>query len=204
MLTLAFAQLVWSIVFQWGEVTGGDDGILNIWPSAWASNTTVYFYLTFILASGGVLLMRHAAHSPFGYGLRASRDSLLRAEATGINTRNVQWAAIAFSGAMAGLAGALFVFAKGSVFPTELEISKSFDALIMVFLGGVKSLSGPIAGATSLSAMQEVLTRFEYWRLLLGLMIIFIVIVMPDGIAGFTSRMAAKVGFSHQDDEASS
>ncbi|MGI9371415.1 MAG: ABC transporter permease [Hyphomicrobiales bacterium] len=204
MLTLAFAQLVWSIVFQWGEVTGGDDGILNIWPSSWASNTTVYYYLTMIIGLGGVLLMRHVAHAPFGYGLRASRDSLLRAEATGINTRNVQWAAIAFSGAMAGLAGSLFVFAKGSIFPTELEIAKSFDAIIMVFLGGVKSLSGPIAGASALSAMQEILTRFEYWRLLLGLMIIAIVILMPDGIAGFSSRMAAKIGLDRQDKEAGS
>ncbi|MGI9483241.1 MAG: ABC transporter permease [Hyphomicrobiales bacterium] len=201
MLTLAFAQLAWSVAFQWGEVTGGDDGILNIWPSAWANGPIIYYYLTLVIGVGGVLLMRHAAHSPFGYALRASRDSLLRAEATGINSRMIQWAAIAFSGAMAGLAGGLFVFAKGSIFPTELEIAKSFDALIMVFLGGVKSLSGPIAGATALSSMQEVLTRFEYWRLLLGLMIIAIVILAPDGIAGFASRMWARLGLSQNGEE---
>ena len=117
----------------------------------------VYYYVTLIIGVGGIILLRHAAHSPFGYGLRAPRDSTLRAEATGINTKRVQLAAFAFAGSMAGLAGALFVFSKGSIFPTELEIAKSFDALIMVFLGGVKTLGGPIAGAASLTIMQDIL-----------------------------------------------
>ncbi len=195
MLTLAFSQLLWSLVFQWGEVTGGDDGMIGIWPSAWASSTMVYYYVTLIIGVGGIILLRHAAHSPFGYGLRASRDSSLRAEATGINTKRVQLAAFAFAGSMAGLAGALFVFSKGSIFPTELEIAKSFDALIMVFLGGVKTLGGPIAGAASLTIMQDYLTRFEYWRLALGLMIILVVIIAPEGIAGTARRIALRTGF---------
>jgi branched-chain amino acid transport system permease protein len=189
MLTLAFAQLVWSIAFQWAEVTGGDDGIISIWPSAWASSSLVYYYLALVLAGGGVVLLRHAAHSPFGYALRAGRDSQRRAEATGINTRQVQWTAIAFAGAMAGLAGGLFVFSKGSIFPTELEIAKSFDALIMVFFGGVKTLSGPLAGASILTILQDYLSRFEYWRMALGLLIIVIVILAPDGIAGLGQRL---------------
>ena len=189
MLTLAFAQLVWSIAFQWGDVTGGDDGILGIWPTAWASDTTVYYYMTLIITTGAIIMLRQAAHSPFGYALRGSRDSSRRAEATGINTRAVQLTALVFAGAMAGLAGGLFVFAKGSIFPTELEIAKSFDALIMVFLGGVKTLSGPIAGATALTAFQDILTRFEYWRLSLGLLIIVIVIVTPEGIAGLGHKI---------------
>ena len=121
--------------------------------------------------------------------MRGSRDSFRRAEATGINTKAIQLTALVFAGAMAGLAGGLFIFAKGSVFPTELEIAKSFDALIMVFLGGVKTLSGPIAGATALTAFQDILTRFEYWRLSLGLLIILIVIVTPEGIAGLGHRI---------------
>ena len=193
MLTLAFSQLVWSIVFQWGEVTGGDDGILGIWPSAWASNTTVYYYLTLVIGVGGIILMRHAAHAPFGYAVRACRDSLRRAEATGIHVKRIQWAAMTFSGAMAGLAGGLFVFSKGSIFPTELEIGKSFDALIMVFLGGVKTLSGPIAGASVLTVLQDFISRFEYWRLALGLLIIAIVILAPDGIVGLAQRVAGRL-----------
>lgn len=192
MLTLAFAQLVWSIAFQWHELTGGDDGIVGIWPSSWASETIVYYYLTLVLAGGGIVLLRHVAHSPFGYALRGSRDSARRAEATGIHTRRVQWVAMIFAGALAGLSGALFVFSKGSIFPTELEIAKSFDALIMVFFGGVKTLSGPLAGGSILTVMQDYLARFEYWRLSLGLLIIAIVIVAPEGIAGLGHRLASR------------
>ena len=184
MLTLACAQVLWSIVFQWGEITGGDDGMLNIWPSEWASEPKVYFYLVLILGVGGILILRAMAHTPFGYALRGARDSALRTEAIGINVKLTQWMAFVFAGAMAGLAGGLFVFAKGSVFPTEMEIATSFDALIMVFMGGVQSLTGPIAGASVFTLLQDWLARFEYWRLLLGILIILIAILMPGGLAG--------------------
>jgi branched-chain amino acid transport system permease protein len=184
MLTLALAQLVWSLVFQWDEFTGGDDGLVDIWPSPWLSDSTSYFIFTVIIGVGGIILLRHIAHSPFGYALRASRDSSRQAEATGIDTKRIQWMAFSFAGAMAGLSGALFVFSKGSVFPNELEIAKSFDGLIVVFLGGVKTLSGGVVGAASLELVKDYLTRFEYWRLTLGLLIIFVVIVAPYGIVG--------------------
>ncbi|MFK7962699.1 MAG: ABC transporter permease [Burkholderiaceae bacterium] len=193
MLTLAFAQLLWSVVFQWADLTGGDDGIVSIWPAQWASETTAFYYMTLVVAGGGIVLLRHIAHTSFGYALRASRDSKLRAEATGINTRRVQWVSMIFAGMMAGLAGGLFVFSKGSVFPTELEIARSFDALIMVFLGGVKTLAGPLAGASVLTLTQDYLSRFEYWRLALGLLIILIVVVAPDGIAGLTQRIVSRL-----------
>ena len=80
-----------------------------------------YYWLTLALCAGGILLLRHAAHAPFGYALRAARDAPLRAEATGLATRRIQLAAFAGAGALAGLAGGLFVFSKGSVFPNELE-----------------------------------------------------------------------------------
>ncbi len=185
MLTLAFAQVLWSIVFQWGEVTGGDDGILSIWPSAWASSATAYYYVVLVLGVGGIALLRYVLHAPFGYAIRAARDSDLRSEAIGMNVMLVQWIAVAFAGALAGLAGGLFVFAKGSIFPTEMEIARSFDALIMVMLGGVKTLSGPLAGAVSFTLLQDWLSRFEYWRLALGVMIVVLVILFPQGIAGF-------------------
>jgi len=184
MLTLAMAQLVWSLVFQWDEFTGGDDGLVDIWPSQWLRDTTAYFYFTMVVGIGGILLLRHIAHTPFGYALRAARDSVRQAEATGIHTKRIQWLAFAFAGAMAGISGALFVFSKGSVFPVELEIAKSFDGLIVVFLGGVKTLSGGVVGAATLSLVQDYITRFEYWRLALGLLIILVVIIAPNGIVG--------------------
>ena len=194
MLTLAFAQLIWSLVYQWGEFTGGDDGLVDIWPSDWLNNTTAYYYFTMVFGIGGILLLRHIAHSPFGYTLRASRDSSRQAEATGINTRRIQWAAFTLAGTLAGLSGALFVFSKGSVFPTELEIARSFDALIVIFLGGVKTLSGAVVGGASLEFAKDFLTRFEYWRLTLGLIIILVVIVAPQGISGTLRKVAERIG----------
>ena len=79
--------------------------------------------------------------------MRACRDSVVRSASIGIDVQRQQWFAFAFSGALAGLAGGLFVFSKGSVFPDEMSIPRSFDALIMVLLGGVKTLLGPLAGA---------------------------------------------------------
>ncbi|MEM8797704.1 MAG: branched-chain amino acid ABC transporter permease, partial [Pseudomonadota bacterium] len=175
---------LWSLVYQWTEVTGGDDGIVDLWPSDWLNGTTTYYYFTLLLGVGGILLLRHVAHSPFGYALRAARDSAKKAEATGIDVKRVQWAAFTFAGAMAGLSGALFVFSKGSIFPSELEIARSFDAIIVVFLGGVKTLSGAVVGGASLEYVKDILTRFEYWRMTLGLLIIFVVIIAPDGIVG--------------------
>jgi branched-chain amino acid transport system permease protein len=67
MLTLAFAQIVWSVVFQWYDVTGGDNGLLGIWPAGWARSRWVYYYLTLVLTTAGVLALRHVVFAPFGY-----------------------------------------------------------------------------------------------------------------------------------------
>lgn len=200
MLTLAFSQLGWSLVFQWNEVTGGDDGLVNIWPSAWLSGTTSYYYFTLVFVTAGILFLRHVVHSPFGYALRATRDSARQAEATGIDVRRVQWIGFALAGAIAGVAGALFVFSKGSVFPNEMQISKSFDALIVVFLGGVKTLSGGVVGATFLEGVKDWLIRLEYWRLIMGLLIICVVIIAPDGIVGTLRKVADRIGLGRQEE----
>lgn len=201
MLTLAFAQLIWSLVFQWGDVTGGDDGLVNIWPAAWLNETTVFFYFALVMSIGGIIVLRHIAHSPFGYALRAARDGARRAEATGIDTKRVQLIAFGIAGMMAGLAGGLFVFSKGSVFPNELEIARSFDALIVVFLGGVKTLAGGVVGAGFFKGVEDVLTRFEYWRLALGLLIIFVVILAPEGIVGSLRKGAERIGILKREED---
>ncbi|MCA0995543.1 ABC transporter permease [Alloyangia pacifica] len=199
MLTLAFSQLVWSLAFQWRSVTRGDDGLINIWPADWLNGTLPYYYFTLAFGVGGILTLRHIIHAPFGYALRAGRDSPRQAEAMGINVKRVQLVAFALAGMMAGLAGGIFVFSKGSVFPTELEIAKSFDALIVVFLGGVKTLAGGVVGASFMTTVEHWLTRLEYWRLLLGLVIIAVVILMPEGIVGTLRRLAGRL--RHSDEE---
>lgn len=185
MLTLAFAQIAWSIAFQWVEVTGGDNGILGVWPSEWARGRLAFWYLALALCGCGTFLLRRAIHAPFGMALRAQRDSPLRAEAIGIDAFRIRWLAFTFAAAMAGLAGAVFAYGKGSVFPSFLAIPRSVDALVMVLLGGVQTLAGPILGAIAYAGLQEQLSRVtELWRLLLGLIILALVLFFPRGLAG--------------------
>ena len=108
MLTLAFAQIVWSIAFQWVAVSGGDNGILGVWPAAFAASPGAFYALTLVIVVPALAALRAIIFSPFGYALRAARDSELRAEAIGIDRKSVQWRAFILAGAFAGLAGALF------------------------------------------------------------------------------------------------
>jgi branched-chain amino acid transport system permease protein len=77
MLTLAFAQISWSIVFQWDSFTGGSNGLFGVWPSAWLAGKTTYYYLALILCGAGIAFLWRVLFSPFGYALRAGRDSTL-------------------------------------------------------------------------------------------------------------------------------
>ncbi|MCS6890727.1 MAG: ABC transporter permease [Rhodovarius sp.] len=189
MLTLAFAQIAWSAAFQWVEFTGGDNGILGVWPSAWAADKRLYAWMTLLLCLGGALLLRHAVFAPLGLALRAQRDSPLRAEAIGINTFAVRWVAFSLAAALAGLAGVLLAFSKGSVFPTYLAIPRSVDALLMVLLGGVQTSLGPFLGAIAYTGLHEQLMRLtELWRAALGAVIIALVLFFPGGLAGIRLR----------------
>lgn len=187
MLTLAFAQILWSVVFQWNEFTYGDDGILNIWPADFLSTPFAYYYFTLILVGICVYILRRTLFSPFGYTMRAGRDSPLRADAIGIDVQRQQWIAFVFAGMFAGLAGSLYVFSKGSVFPDQMAIPQSIDGLMMVLLGGVKTLTGPIVGAAAFTGLNDWLSSNEiwFWRSILGCIILGLVILFPQGIVGF-------------------
>jgi branched-chain amino acid transport system permease protein len=185
MLTLAFAQIVWSIAFQWVEVTGGDNGILGVWPEKWASSPAHFYWLSLAIAALAVAALRIAVFSPFGYALRAMRDSPLRSEAIGIDGKRIQWTAFVIAGTVAGLAGALFAYLKGSVFPDNLGISLSVDALVMVLLGGVETVSGAVVGAIVYKALSIWLVSQTDWsKLVLGAFIIVVVVAFPRGIVG--------------------
>jgi branched-chain amino acid transport system permease protein len=191
MLTLAFAQIVWSIVFQWGEVTGGSNGILGIWPTPPFDDRAALFWLTAALTIGGVLVLRRFLFAPFGYAMRAGRDSPLRAEAIGIDVKRVHWLAFTIAGAVCGIAGGLFAFAKGSISPETIDVSRSINGLVMVLLGGIETLSGPIVGAAVFSLLQDSLMRqTEYWHALLGGIILLLVLAFPAGIVGGLAKLA--------------
>jgi len=186
MLTLAFVQIAWSIAFQWDTVTGGSNGLIGVWPAAWLASKTAYYYLALAICAVGIALLWRALDAPFGYTLRAARDSPLRADAIGIDVRRTQWIAFAVAGTFAGIAGAVYAFSKGSISPESLSVPRSVDALVMVLLGGVQTLTGPAWGAALFTLLEDSLSReFSYWRAAIGAVILLLVLAFPRGIAGY-------------------
>src|SRR3984885_13663311 len=113
------------------------------------------------------------------------RDSIRRSEAIGIDGKLIQWAAFVIAGTVAGIAGALFAYLKGSVFPDSLGISLSVDALVMVLLGGVETVSGAVVGAIVYKALNIwLVSQTDLSKLVLGGFIVLIVVVFPKGIVG--------------------
>ena len=192
MLTLAFAQITWAIVFQWDGLTGGSNGLTGVWPSDWAASTAHFYWLALALCAAGVYLLRRLLFAPLGYALRAVRDSALRADAIGLDVRRIQWTAFVIAGAFAGLAGALFAFSKGSVAPDSLSVTKSVDGLVMVLLGGIQTLAGPIVGSAAFTWLHDTVARnTDYWRAMLGGTMLVLVLLFPQGIAGLGQRVQA-------------
>ena len=190
MLTLAFAQIVWSIAFQWDSVTGGSNGIVGVWPGDWLSDRRNYYALVLTSVATALCGLVAASHGPFGRALRGARDSPLRAEAIGIDVRRRQWQGFALAGAFAGLAGGLFAFSKGSISPESLAIPRSVDALVMVLLGGLNALFGPLIGAALFTWLQDTLARTtEYWRAMVGAGILVLVLLFPQGVGGALARL---------------
>jgi branched-chain amino acid transport system permease protein len=189
MLTLAFAQIAWSVAFQWVALTGGDNGILGVWPSPWAAGPAGFYLLTLGVVAAALLLLRRIVFAPFGYALRAGRDSPLRAAAIGIDVSRRRWLGFTLAGVFAGIAGGLYAFLKGSVFPDVLAIPTSVDALVMVLLGGLHSLTGPLAGAALFVGLKaELVALTELWRATIGAIIVALVLVFPQGLAGAFAR----------------
>lgn len=195
MLTLAFAQITWAVVFQWDGFTGGSNGLTGVWPAQWLTDKQHYYWLTLVLVVAAVWLLRRMLHAPFGYAMRAARDSALRSDAIGLHVKRIQWCAFMIAGGCAGLAGALFAFSKGSISPEVLNVGKSVDGLVMVLLGGIQTLAGPIVGALSFTWLHDTVARnTEYWRATLGAIILLLVLLFPEGIAGAARRIFTRQG----------
>jgi branched-chain amino acid transport system permease protein len=194
MLTLAFAQIVWALVFQWEGLTGGSNGVVGVWPPPPFNQPWLYFLLTLLIAAIGVLMLRRFLFAPFGYAMRAGRDSPVRAEAIGIDVKRVHWLAFAIAGGVCGIGGGLFAFAKGSISPETTDVSRSIDGLVMVLLGGIQTLSGPVVGASVYGILQDtVMRQSEYWRAMLGAIILALVLAFPMGIVGAINQLASRL-----------
>ncbi len=193
MLTLAFAQITWSAAFQWYDVTGGDNGILGVWPAAWASGPIAFYYLSLGLVAAAIWALVRVSDAPFGFALRAGRDARPRAEALGIDVRRQRWFAFALAGTAAALGGGLYAFLKGSVFPDILSIPVSVEGLVMVLLGGIDAALGPLLGAATFTGLKVTISSAtDLWRAILGGIIIAVVVIFPRGIIGTAAHWWAQ------------
>jgi branched-chain amino acid transport system permease protein len=184
MLTLAVAQIFWSISYEWEELTGGSNGLVGVWPNEFFNNKEHYFYLVFILVALSTVFLNRISHSHLGMALRSTKDSTLRAKAIGWNVHRLHVLAYMISTFFAALAGVLFAFSKGGISPDTLSIGKSVDVIVMVLLGGIQTWVGPLLGASVFIGLQDTLIRnTEYWRACLGAVILLLVLFFPNGLA---------------------
>ncbi len=194
MLSLAVAQIVYAVAYQWTDVTGGDNGMIGLWPSRWAASLSAYYTLTLAVVGASVLILRHLVAAPLGATLAATRDSPQRAAAVGIAVYWHRWLAFTVAGTAAGAAGGLQAFMNGSVDPTLLSVEKSVDGLVMLLLGGLEGIAAPLVGAATFHYLRSGLIAWsDQWRLLLGLAILAIIMLFPRGLVAMQREGLARL-----------
>ena len=196
MLSLAFGELLFYIVFSWYSFTKGDDGIQGLLPPPYFQDAAHYYYLTLAIVVAALLLMWRVTESPFGYIMRTLRDNQRRAAFLGINVRLHMLMNFVIAGAFAGLAGALWGPFSRSVSPGLLGWQESGIAVFMTLIGGAGALIGPIVGSVIYTMLQAVVKMYTvYWPLTIGTIILLIVLFVPGGVLGLIDkRIKARQG----------
>lgn len=189
MLSFAFQMLLYTVIFKWYDLTGGDDGLSGIKFGGALGTPGGLYYLVLVVCAISVYLLWRLVRSPFGVALRAAKSNPQKSLAIGVNVTLHRWIAFVIAGFFAGLAGGLFAFANQSVFPGWLNWTASATPIVITVLGGLQSFFGPLIGAVIYVVLQTILSGMtEYWALLLGILIIAIVMVMPNGVIGVLER----------------
>ncbi len=201
MLTLAFAQLLFFIAFQWVELTGGDNGLRNIPPVPLVlpgltidiySPLRFYFFVLFFIVLA-LLALNRILQSPFGHVLQAVRENDRRARSCGYETSNVRWLAFMISGTISGLAGGLYALYLHFVGIDTLYWTTSGQVVMMTLLGGMGSFIGPFIGAGIFLFLEDVLSALtRNWMIFLGTIFILCVLFFPEGIWGTIKELATR------------
>jgi branched-chain amino acid transport system permease protein len=189
MLQISLGSLIWIVALRWYSLTNGDDGIHGIPLPELLSDATCAYYFLLVLTSLCLALMYLILKSPFGATLRAVRDNPQRCEAVGINVRRHQLLAIVIGTFFAGVAGVMFVVLEGSVFPDMLFWVLSLEIFIMCLLGGWFTFFGPMLGAAIIVVLRTFVGSYtDYWTMILGIVLIFLIFFLPEGIMGVNLR----------------
>lgn len=194
MLTLAFSMLVWSVAFRWREVTGGDDGFVGVSVPVFIEDRAPFFYFTLAVVAAATAGLWVICHSTFGRAMIAVRENAVRASFLGIDVRAVRLSAFVVAGTFAGLAGALFAMYNRGIYTESAFWTESAQVLIMTLLGGIHSFFGPMFGAVTLYLLDVFINQYtEYWPIVLGTILLVIVLVAPDGLAGLFQRALTRL-----------
>ena len=192
MITLAFGQMFYFFTISW-PAYGGEDGmsiyVRNGFPGL---NTLVpiqFYGLCFAILCLVLFLNARLARSPFGLALNAARQVPVRVETMGLDGQRIKLVAFVISGAITGLAGALFADLNRFVSPTMFSWQTSGEIIVFVIIGGVARLFGPVAGAVVFVALEHVLGGLSnYWHIFLGLLLLGIVLFGRGGLIGMLAR----------------
>lgn len=197
MLTLAFSQLVFSIALKWRDVTGGSDGLaLAVQPGFLGfdlSHSLVMYFMTLIFFVAVYLGLRRLINAPLGHVFVGIRENEPRMAAIGYPTRAYKLLAFTIAGAIAGLAGGLYVIYNGFISSDAVYWTASGDILIMTMLGGAGTLIGPPIGAAAFLLMKNVVSSYStHWLSIIGVAFICCVLFFPGGIWGTLQELQWK------------
>lgn len=204
MLTLAFAQIVYTIVIRWTALTGGDQGLIGgirvppiqVGPVVLAVRSPLTFYYLSLLATVvAFIVAKVLVDSPWGLLLRAVRDNAHRVGFLGASERALRLSVFVAAGTFAGLAGALMALYVGGAYPDFVFWTKSAEPIFMVLIGGMQTLLGPLAGAAVLVTLTAVITRYtSLWGLVLGVILIAFTLFFKVGILDFVAGIWTRRG----------
>lgn len=192
MLTFAFQMLLYTLALKATGVTGGDDGMTGLKPPGILAKPLAYYYFALALIAPALYVLYRLVTSPFGYALRALRANPRRLQYSGVDVRSHQFATFIITGAFAGLAGGVFALSSGNVFPGWLNWTASATPIVMAVLGGVHTFLGPALGAAVYVVLEVLISgKTEYWPLAMGVIILVLVLLMPEGLTGLAKRKSA-------------
>lgn len=202
MLSFAAAQMIYEILIGWDSFLGGTDGLLGIPKATLAiaprivldiSTPQRYYYFCLVILVVSLYVMHRIIDSPFGHVLVAIRENELRVRFLGYPVNRYKMLAFLASALFSGLAGALFASLDRFVSPQIGHWLLSGEVILMMLIGGMGTLLGPIIGAVFFVYLRELLTDYtDRWLLILGIIFVLIVIFLPKGIYDPVRRLVGQ------------
>jgi branched-chain amino acid transport system permease protein len=194
MITLALGMVIWGLAYRWVTMTGGDNGIAGVPRPELGipislDEPIVFYYAVLLVFLIAFVALRVFIRSPFGQSLLGIRESESRMRNLGYNTWLHKYLAFVVAGTFSGVSGILWAYYNGFVSPMDAELTSSFEAFLMVILGGAGTLAGPAVGAGIIVFLKNFISAYTHrWLLIIGAIYILIIMYAPGGLGGLVKR----------------